>query len=61
MTWQKQLSYYLYFFSFSFSFGLTTQEGVWESVMSQVSCNHSHMIGHMMGVGKQCTDHVVVV
>ena len=33
----KQLSHYLYFFSFSFSFGLTTQEGVWESVMSQVS------------------------
>jgi len=24
ITWQKQLSHYLYFFSFSFSLGLTT-------------------------------------
>ena len=29
--------------------------------MSQVSLSHSHMMGHMMGVGKQCTDYVVVV
>jgi len=73
----KQLSYYLYFFSFLFLFfylGLTTQEKVWESVMSQVSYGHSHitrshsvtshdvtMIGHLTGMGKKCTDHIVVV
>jgi len=38
--WAKQLSHYLYFFSFFFSFGLITQEGVQESVMSQVSLSH---------------------
>jgi len=37
----KQLSYYLYSFSFLF----TIQEGVWESVMSQVLPSHSHMMG----------------
>jgi len=39
----KWLSYYLYLLYFTFSFGLTTQEGVWESVMSQVLHNHGHM------------------
>jgi len=39
MTWQKQLSHYLYFFSFLFFFfsfylGLTTQKEVQESVTS---------------------------
>jgi len=38
----KWLSYYLYFFSFSF--GLTTWEGVWEIIMSQVSHSYNHMI-----------------
>jgi len=33
------------FLFFSFSFGLTTQEGVWESIMSQVSWSH-HMMSH---------------
>ena len=33
------------FLFFSFSFELTTQEGVWESVMSQVSHSYNHMIG----------------
>jgi len=28
----KQLSHYLYLLYFFFSFGLTTQEGVWESI-----------------------------
>jgi len=40
----KQLSHYLYFLFFSFLFfylGLTTQKGVQESVMSQVSQIHS--------------------
>jgi len=46
MTWQKQLSHYLYFFSFLFFFfsfylGLTTQKEVQESVTSQVSHSHS--------------------
>jgi len=36
----KQLSYYLYSFFFLF----TTQEEVWESVMSQVSHSHSHLV-----------------
>ena len=48
MTWQKQLSHYLYFLFFFFSFylGLTTQKEVQESVMSQsyhmMSHNESH-------------------
>ena len=57
----KSLFIFLFFFFF---FGLTTQKGVQESVTSQVSHSHSHMIGGysvMMSVGKQCTDHVVVV
>ena len=46
---------------------LTTQEEVWESVTSQVSWSHDRKSQsdvtwcHMMSVGKQCTDHVVVV
>jgi len=36
-----------------FSLGLTTQEGVWESITSQVSHSHSHMIDHMINMGKQ--------
>jgi len=39
----KRLSHYLYLLFFFFSFGLTIQEGVWESIMSQVL--HSHMTG----------------
>ena len=39
----KQLSHYLYLLYFTFSFGLTTQEGVQESVMSQVSHSYGHM------------------
>jgi len=31
------------FLFFSFSFGLTIQEGVWESVISQMSYSHSVM------------------
>jgi len=38
----KSLFIFLFFF---FSFGLTTQEGVWKSVTSQVSHSHGHMIG----------------
>ena len=41
----KQLSYYLYLLFFCFSFGLTTQKGVWESVMSQVSHSYGYMTG----------------
>jgi len=42
------------FLFFSFSLGLTTQEGVQESVMSQVSHSHSHITWcHMIGMGKQ--------
>jgi len=61
----KWLSYYLYLLYFTFSFGLTTQEGVWESVMSQVLHSHGHMtrshsitshditlMGHMISVEK---------
>ena len=44
----KQLSYYLYSFSF-FSFFFTIQEEVWESIMSQVSLGHSHMMGKSQG------------
>jgi len=40
----KWLSHYLYLLFF-FSFGLTTQERVWESVMSQVSHSYNHMTG----------------
>ena len=36
----KRLSHYLYLLYFTFSFGLTTQEEVQESVMSQVSQSH---------------------
>jgi len=68
MTWQKQLSHYLYFFSFIFLFfylRLTTQREVWESVTSQASHSHGHMTGshsitshditmmsHIIGMGK---------
>jgi len=58
----KWLSYYLYFFSFSFNLGLTIQKEVRESVMSQVSYGHNHMTGsHIIGMGKKCTDYVVVI
>ena len=36
-------SHYLYLLYFTFSFGLTTQEGVWESVILQVSHSHSYI------------------
>jgi len=48
---EKQLSHYLYFFSFLlfyfilFYLELTIQEGVWESIISQVL----HSCGHMTG------------
>jgi len=48
----KWLSHYLYisFLFFFFYLGLTTQKGVRESVMLQMSHSHSHMTGsHMMG------------
>ena len=39
----KRLSQYLYFFSFLFFYlGLTTQKGVWESIMSQCHSVTSH-------------------
>jgi len=41
----KWLSHYLYLLYFTFFFGLTTQEEVQESVMSQVSHSHGHMTG----------------
>ena len=48
----KQLSYYFFFFLLFyfilFYLGLITQEGVQESVVSQVS----HSCGHMISVGK---------
>ena len=44
--WPNKVCDTLYLYYFSFSFGLTTQEGVWESVTSQVSPSHSHMTSH---------------
>ena len=54
LSWLGKIAKSLFiFFSFLFFYlGLTTQRGVWESVMSQVSHSHSHMIGHMIGMGK---------
>ena len=69
----KQLSYYLYFFSFLFLFfylGLTTQKEVSHykchtvtshDKKSQHHITWCHMTSHMIGVGKKCTDHIVVV
>jgi len=42
----KQLSHYLYLLYFTFLFGLTTQESMWESVMSQVSQSHDKKSQH---------------
>jgi len=57
VSWFSKTAKSLFIFLF-FSLELTTQERAQESVTSQVSC---HMIGHMMSMGKQCTDHIVVV
>ena len=45
MTWQKQLSHYLYFFFFLFLILDLLQREVWKSVTSQVSHSHGHMTG----------------
>jgi len=54
----KWLSHYLYFFPFfffCFYLRLTTQKGVWESIMSQVS-QGSHSVTshecHIIGMGR---------
>ena len=68
MSWLGKTAKLLFIFLFFFFFfGLTTQKEVWESVTSQVSQSYDRKSQgnvtwyHMMSVGKQCTDHVIVV
>jgi len=69
----KSLFIFLFlFFSFFFLLSWTyyTEESAGKCHVTSVTHNCSHMTGshnvtshdsHMIGVGKQCTDHVVVI